>query len=202
MSHESAQFNLKKFFVAVIFWMSCSFVFWYLLHDLIIQPAILISSLALESILPDVFDSLKLHKGNIVLITKLGELNGMIMSAKEAGNQIAYQINPKVLSYSLPFIVSLLLASSDEKTFKKIIIGIIILYPIIVMGTLFQSMKELFFGNALMHDFITQKVDFPLINEIIAIGYQFNTLIIPAVTPIIIWSWLENKKISSIANNK
>jgi hypothetical protein len=145
---------------------------------------------------------LKLHKGNIVLITKLGELNGMIMSAKEAGNQIAYQINPKVLSYSLPFIVSLLLASSDEKTFNKILIGIIILYPIIVMGILFQSMKELFFGNALMHDFITQKVDFPLINEIIAIGYQFNTLIIPAVTPIIIWSWLENKKISSIANKK
>lgn len=198
MTNDLKPLNLKLFFLAVLFWMSCCFVFWYLLHDMIIQPAALLSGMVLDSLLPDVLDEMKLHKGQLVLITQLGELNGTIMPAHQAGNQIAYQINPKVVSYSLPFIVSLLLASSDRKTFNKILISLCILYPIVVSGIIFQSLKELLFGSRRMHDYLTGQSDVTMLHEVIAIGYQFSTLIIPAVAPIIIWSWLENKRVSTL----
>lgn len=193
MSLDKRTLNLKVFFAAVIFWIGVCFVFWYLIHDSIIQPAILLAKLPLEILLPDVFSEFKLNSGNLILLTKLGENNGVVMPAAQAGNQIAYQINPKIFSYSLPFATALLLASSKEGTFLKIVISLTILYPFIVIGIIFQALKELILGNRMMHEYFISESSISSFTEVIAIGYQFNTLLIPALLPIILWGWFERE---------
>ena len=51
--------------------------------------------------------------------TQLGEDGGVIMAAADAGNQIALEINTRLVSYSIAFYAALLMASNLKDAMHK-----------------------------------------------------------------------------------
>ena len=66
--------------------------------------------------------------------TQFGEMRGRISPAKEAGNQIALQINTRLVSYSIAFYAALLLASNLQDGIYKFCIGLFWLWVIMAFG--------------------------------------------------------------------
>ena len=66
--------------------------------------------------------------------TQFGEDGGVIMPAADAGNQIALEINTRLVSYSIAFYAALLMASNLKDAMYKFCIGLFWLWLIMAFG--------------------------------------------------------------------
>ena len=103
--------------------------------------------------------------------------------------ELPIPVNPLIYSYGLPLALALILASplNFTRTLRNIIISTLVFLLIQIWGVCFESLKVLFLqtpaellGNIKLPGWYL---------DVIALGYQLGALILPAVTPVIIWVW-------------
>ena len=120
--------------------------------------------------------------------------------------ELPVPVNPLIYSYGLPLTLALILASpiNHVKTGLNILISIFIFLLIQVWGISFESLKVLFLQTP-PELLANNRLD-PGQLDFIALGYQLGALILPAVTPIIIWVFCYQKYIAlltrGLLNNK
>ena len=103
---------LRRQFVLTLALMPITFGVWYAADSLFAGPAVWLCDLLLSFFYPDIVQAAGLQGATMLLTTQFGETNGLILSAQEAGNQIALEINTRLVSYSIAFYAALLAASN------------------------------------------------------------------------------------------
>ena len=176
--------KLYRFVGLVFIWMVPSFALWVPLSAMLAAPAVWLTNVILTYFLPDVVHELTLNGTQTLLTTHFGELNSEIVSARLAGYRIAFPFNTQILTYSLPFYAALSYATPGGDSFGRFARGSLALYVLLIVGLISVSLKSLMLGlgPVFIDGFSTPAT-------IIGISYQFSTLMVPPLAPVLVWAW-------------
>ena len=178
--HPKRQFLLFVFALLI----PC-FGLWTAASAWLATPAIGFVNMMLTAWFPDVVNALYIEGADVLLLTEFGELNGKLVAPSEAQYRLGFIVNPRILSYSIPFYTALYFATKKEAFLEDYIWGLLILYPLIVLGLLCLCLKELMVN--LGGVFFNQPDVFVPNANVIGVLYQFNVLIVPTLAPVIVW---------------
>ena len=176
---------MRRQFVLTVTLMPITFGIWYAAGTLFAAPAVWICDFLLSSAYPDIVEAAGLQGVEMMVRTEFGEDGGVIMAAADAGNQIALEINTRLVSYSIAFYAALLMASNLKDAMYKFCIGLFWLWLIMAFGLASILGKDLLL-----------MVGAPFLNapgvppaDLIALTYQFNVLLMPTLAPVCLWFW-------------
>ena len=176
---------MRRQFVLTLILMPITFGIWYAAGTLFAAPAVWLCDFLLDSAYPDIVDAVGLQGVVVSVRTQFGEDGGVIMAAADAGNQIALEINTRLVSYSIAFYAALLMASNLKDAMYKFCIGLFWLWLIMAFGLASILGKDLLLV-----------VGAPFLNapgvppaDLIALTYQFNVLLMPTLAPVCLWFW-------------
>lgn len=176
---------MRRQFVLTVTLMPITFGIWYAAGTLFAAPAVWLCDFLLSSAYPNIVEAVGLQGVEVLVRTQFGEDAGVIMAAADAGNQIALEINTRIVSYSIAFYAALLMASNLEDAIYKFCVGLFWLWLIMAFGLVSILGKDLLL-----------MVGAPFLNapgvppaDLIALTYQFNVLLMPTLAPVCLWFW-------------
>lgn len=163
---------------AVAWFLVCLFA-WYQLGGLLAVPVRLLTEAVVAGVFPAWAEGVEQAGSALTLLTGL-EVTGV---AGVPEGQIAV-LSPEVdvlkYGYGLPLLIALLLASNARPFFPKAALGAAMLVPFQAWGVCFDWLKQAAIE--------TGAAPFsPFARELIALGYQFGYLAMPALAPVILW---------------
>ena len=179
--------HLRQFLLLLFALLLPCFALWYFASDAIVLPAIGFAKMILTAWLPDIVETLVPRGGEALLVTRFGDLDGRHVSAQQTGEALAYVINTRILSYSIPFYTALHFALARDQIWSRYFTGFIIIYALLVAGLVSLALKDLMV--TLGTTFTDHSASAIPHTNIIALSYQFNVLIIPTLAPVVIWVW-------------
>ncbi len=163
------------------------YTFWYLLHPWLIAPVSLLCQWLLPAWLPGAVDSVQMEGANMLLFTPLGEERGQLVAAEQAGYQLVFHFDTRIVSYAIPFYAALIMATPVKERLDTFFRGLLLLYPLVLFGVVAVALKNLMVGLA---------GHFPPVDagwvpgpNTIALCFQLGTLMVPPVAPVVIWGW-------------
>lgn len=178
---------LRQFLLMVFALLLPCFALWNFASSWLALPAIGFGNMILTGWLPDIVQSFFARGADAILVTQFGELDGRHVPAQQAGDALAFVLNTRILSYSIPFYTMLHFALARENLWSRYFSGFIALYVLLVIGLVSMALKDL------MVNLGTTFVDHPGAAiphpAVIALLYQLNVLLVPTLGPIIIWGW-------------
>ena len=176
---------MRRQFVLTVTLMPITFGIWYAAGTMFAAPAVWLCDFLLSSAYPNIVEAVGLQGVEVLVRTQFGEDGGVIMAAADAGNQIALEINTRLVSYSIAFYAALLMASNLRDAIYKFCIGLFWLWLIMAFGLASILGKDLLL-----------MVGAPFLNapgvppaDLIALTYQFNVLLMPTLAPVCLWFW-------------
>ena len=181
------QHHMRQFLLFVFVLLIPTFALWTSASAPLALPAIGLVSMLLTNWFPDVVNVLYASGSEAILMTEFGENAGQLIPLSKADYRLGFELNTRVLSYSLPFYTALHFATQKKAYLTDYIRGVLILYMLFVLGLLCLCLKELMVNvNA---PFFSQADIFVPHAEVIAIAYQFSVLIVPTLAPAVLWLW-------------
>ena len=176
---------MRRQFVLTLILMPITFGIWYAAGTLFAAPAVWLTDFLLSSAYPTVVEAAGLQGAEMMVRTQFGEDGGVIMPAADAGNQIALEINTRLVSYSIAFYAALLMASNLKDAMYKFCIGLFWLWLIMAFGL------ASILGRDLLMMVGRPFLDAPGVPpaDLIALTYQFNVLLMPTLAPVCLWFW-------------
>ena len=176
---------MRRQFVLTLILMPITFGIWYAAGTLFAAPAVWLTDFLLSNAYPNIVEAAGLQGAEMMVRTQFGEDGGVIMAAADAGNQIALEINTRLVSYSIAFYAALVMASNLKDAIYKFCIGLFWLWLIMAFGLASILGKDLLL-----------MVGAPFLNatgvppaDLIALTYQFNVLLMPTLAPVCLWFW-------------
>ena len=176
---------MRRQFVLTLILMPITFGIWYAACALFAAPAVWLTDFLLSNAYPNIVEAAGLQGAEIMVRTQFGEDGGVIMAAAEAGNQIALEINTRLVSYSIAFYAALLMASNLKDAMYKFCIGLVWLWLVMAFGLASILGKDLLLMVG------APFLDAPGVPpaNLIALTYQFNVLLMPTLAPVCLWFW-------------
>ncbi len=179
---------LRQFLLFAFVLIPPCFALWTLAAQMLALPVVGLADLILKNWFPQMVDGLVFHgKGGTVLLTQFGELNGVAVPPSQSEYQLAFSINPNILSYSFPFYAALHFATQKKEYLGGFLVGVLVLYPLFLLGVVSICLKELMVN--LGQVFMQQSDVFVPNGTFIALLYQLSVLIVPTIAPIALWLW-------------
>ena len=165
--------------------MPVMFGIWYAAGELLAGPAVWLAGVILTQCLPGIVSDTSLNEGLMIVFTQFGELNGAILPAAQAGHEMAIQLNPRLVSYSIPFYAALLWASRLHNPFERFAVGLFVLWLAMALGLVAVAAKDfmLVIGGPFL-----EAPWVPYVN-VIGVAYQFSVLLVPSLAPVVVWLW-------------
>ena len=122
------------------------------------------------------------------MLFRSGEAGQSVVPLDQAEYQLAFPLNTRILSYSIPFYAALHFASRIEGSLERFARGLLVLWLLMFVGVMAVTLKNLMLG--LGGDLLWTASTNPLPSaNAIALLFQFSTLIVPTVAPIMLWAW-------------
>ena len=176
---------MRRQFVLTLILMPITFGIWYAAGPLFSAPAVWICDVLTGMAYPGVLDSAGLKGIDMVALTQFGVVEGSIVTAQAAGNQIELEVNTRLVSYSIAFYAALLMASNLKDALFKFCIGLFLLWLLMAFGLASIMGKDLLVmvGAPFLESAGVPPAD------LIALTYQFNVLLMPTLAPVCLWFW-------------
>lgn len=179
---------VSRFFLHTLLWLLPALFVWYQLSTLLAQPVGWAAVEGMQFLFPWAGDGYQMNSSYIVLLTNLqipdpaGYAAGRVAMASP-------ETDYRLFGFGLPMLLALLLASKPRHLIRKIALGILVIFPIQVMGVMFAWLKATAID---LGDIVALQTGFTLFDRnAIALGYQLSTLILPTLAPIVIWLVLD-----------
>jgi hypothetical protein len=176
---------LVRFTVAVLALLPACFAVWYVWGAYFALPSLLIAKPVLLAWLGESIASVTLQGTDMTVLLRYGESNGAILPAQVAGNQIGHSINTRILSYSIPFYLALYFATPLRSGWTGFLWCLMALCLLIAIGLVVTELKNLAFG---LPPELLASAAFPP-TDAIALAYQFSTLMVPPLAPVLLWAY-------------
>jgi hypothetical protein len=179
--------HLRQFLLFVFALIVPCFALWTVAADAIAMPVVGLADMILKAWFPTIVEGLVFQGGDVYLMTLLGDVDGRPVPVEQSEFQLAYLVNPGIVSYSLPFYTTLHFATRKQDYLSSFVTGMLLLYPLILLGLVTLCMKDMMFHLGPL--FMEQPGVWLPHGSVIAIAYQLNVLIVPTVAPIAVWAW-------------
>jgi len=178
--------SLHRFALKVFLWLPLCFGAWYFASILLAVPLASVLDALMTWIFPDLVQAV-MRKGNALLVVLRTEAIGAELNAATSVPAVAYPINPLIYGYSVPLYSALVLAAPGEDAEKmgRWILGMLILFLAQVFGLATEILKDLTFGIEAAR---AQLGLSSFGNDVLALAYQVGYLILPPVTPLVVWA--------------
>ncbi len=174
--------SLPRFVLRVVAWLPLTFAVWYLAAPLLAWPVALLAELIVRS----TFDWVKSVEQMGPLITFVTSLRPD-QGANPAGVKAVLSVESNVLlfSFGLPMLAALILAAQEPHRVWMLLIGYAVLLPFQTFSVVADFLKN---AAILAGPAVASQTNFDAWQrEVIAFCYQFGTLILPTVAPVIVW---------------
>ncbi len=190
---------VKSFALKVILWLPLCFAVWYYMKGIVGVPTFFLVDSIMTAWLPDFIKDIEFqgHLLNVVLQFTPPSLPDIQVPEGQVA-ELVFSVNSLMYGYSIPLYTALILATPDEERAKWIhwVIGFIILVLAQTWGVSFDILKTLLFR---LDASLSSQLGFtPYQKELVALGYQFGYLILPAVTPLVLWIGFHQKFIGEL----
>ncbi len=179
--------HMRQFLVLVFALLIPCFLVWTMLSNALAMPALGIVDFVLTHWFPDVVHALYAQGANVLLMTEFGEANGQPVPLAGSEYRLGFELNTRILSYSLPFYTALHFATQRKEYFSAYLSGLLVLYSLFTIGLLFVALKTLMVS--LGSTFQEQSGVFVPNSNVIGLLYQFSVLIVPTLAPAAVWLW-------------
>lgn len=180
--------SLPGFFVRTILWLLPALFFWYQFSSFLAQPVGWVANGIMQFLFPWANGGYQMNGAMIDLITSLQLPDqGGFMAGRVA--MASPEVDYRVFGFGLPMLLALLLATKPQHLGRKICLGALLLFSIQVVGVMFAWLKQIAIDLNVELEVQTGFVFFD--REVIALGYQFSTLILPTLAPVVIWLVLD-----------
>ena len=177
--------TLRRFFGLVALLIPACFVVWHALGSVIAAPVVWLAGEILIAWLPALVSEVTLDGTAMFVTSAVGELNGEIVSAEDAGGPLAFRLDTRILTYSIPFYAALHFATPMPGTIERFARGLLILWLLVVVGLVFTALKDLMLTlGPSFHDLGAVPP-----TAAIALLYQFSVLMVPPVAPVLLWAF-------------
>lgn len=177
---------LSRFMLGVLVFFPLTFFLWYVSAPFHLSPITFLTEKLLSVLTPDALMWLRLDGHTLVLASNFGhDSAGAVVSPPPGDDVLGFQLNPLIYSYSLPLVAALMLATPGKDKWLNLFWGILLVVPAEIFSMVFSVLKTLTFdvGKAFqMQQGISQSEA-----DMIAMGYQVGTLLLPMIVPLIIW---------------
>ena len=176
-------FSLSQFFWKTLLFMPICFGVWYLTATVWTWPIAWVANAILQILFPTLIAGVE-HVGTTLdIVTCLGDLAQYATNKTMAA--LVFTLNPLLYAYSLALYSARLLASR-RRILSAWLIDISILMAAIVFGVCFDVLKNIAFdlappGMSYPTGFSSWQLN------LIGVGYQLGYLVLPAITPLILW---------------
>lgn len=174
--------SLHGFLLRTLIWLPICFAGWYFASILFTIPLRGLAELALTRSFPAVFSAVAQDGNALVIVTNLSA------NADGRAGELVFSINPLKYGYCVPMFTALVLATlgiEDSRAALNWLLGMLILTATQVFGISAEALKIVAFQlNAEARELLGFSA---WGYELLAVAYQFGYLILPPVTPILIW---------------
>lgn len=108
--------------------------------------------------------------------------------------ELVAEVDPARYAYGLPLFLALLLASRSRHLVRRLLAGYVLLLIPQAFSLIFAILKQIVVaaGSAAALGIAQWQM------EGIALGYQFGSLLLPTVAPVVLWLWLERPFLASV----
>lgn len=199
----------------IIIWLLPCFFIWYQFSSIFLWPVYFLSQFILNGLFPNAIDSLLLTKHNIEVLSFFD--SKWIGAYSGQDGDITLQINALKYTYSLPLLAAMTFSASGtyRTKVKFIAIGFSLLFLVQTWGVCFEIFKTIIFDVGTI---ISQRTDTSSTRDLaqfcmqmnqfgchsfsrnlIALFYQLGYLILPGISPLLIWAYLHFDYLQSIS---
>lgn len=191
---------LKTLLFLAVLWLPLSFFVWFYFAQLWVTPIASMASTVLQAWLPQVFTGVEQTQHILSFITTLpvdpAQLAGMDLS--QGRPAVVIDANPMIYGYSIPVLVGLVMATplSNRRRALQVGIGLVVLLGVQTFGTVFDVLKSI--GLQAGQEGARAIAEAGLSPNMIAFCYQFGYLVLPAITPVILWVMFNQPFIQSL----
>ncbi len=191
---------VKRFLWQILIWLPAAFFAWFYMAPTIMLPIAFLSDLFMTSIFPNVIAAVESTGYELDIVTQFAPPGGTPAAVPGAQEGLlVFSINGLLYGYGLPLFTALVLSSPGGEKVKwfRWTVGVLVLILTQVWGISFDIMKTLAFQSGIE---IREQLGFTRIQmESIGLGYQFGYLILPAVTPLVLWIGFHRDFIATLA---
>ena len=183
-NNDTQQPKLYKFVGELFVWLIVWFIVWMFVNTILIIPVVWFVEVILQYSLPEYVFEFNQIGSKALLVTHFGELDGEIVSARLAGDHLAFFLNTQILSYSFPLYAALSFTTPEGVNRSGFVRGFLMLYLLLAVCMISVNLKNLMMGlGPVFIDGLSASA------SIIGIMFQFSTLMIPTIAPLLIWGW-------------
>ncbi len=186
---------LRQFVFAAVLWLPACFALWAVLSGPIVWPVARLSGLVLGWLLPDVIHAIEQNGAALEAITTL-----VPEVAARAGQVpvLALEFTPMIYAWCLPLFAGLVMAApiTARQRLLQFAVGLPVLFLVVSWGATFDVLYLLQFKGGPLGAAALARHGWNA--DAIGLGYQFGYLILPAVTPVVLWILLNRGFIESL----
>jgi len=186
--------SVKGFLFKIIIWLPLTFVAWYFLTPAILYIVAMLTKSILMLIASHAIVDIESQNRVLEVITQFASSN----KGMDAG-ALTFSVNAMKYGYGLALFTAMILASPDKLSSKlqNFYIGALILIIVQVWGVTFDILITFVFklGRGIGETMGTTEFT----REVIALCYQMGYLILPSVTPILLWFTMYQKEVIKLA---
>jgi hypothetical protein len=180
---------LKSLLFLAVLWLPLSFFVWFYFAQLFVTPIASMANWVLQSWLPAVFTGVEQTQHMLAFITSLPVDPALLvgMDLSQGRPAVVIEVNPMIYGYCIPVLVGLVMATPLRgwQRLWQIGVGVLVLLSVQTFGTVFDVLKNL--GLRAGADGAKAIADVGLSLDVIAFCYLFGYLVLPAITPVIMW---------------
>lgn len=178
---------IHEFLLRTVLYLPLCFFIWFWAASILMLPVTALSDFVLNGLYPDLVLQVQQDGYRALIVTSILPPDQAQIAADEKAG-LAFEVNPMIYAYGLPLLAALVLATpmTTGRRVTVILLGGLFLFLVPVWGVTFDALKTLQVvgwpdGVPKLGDIGTTR------NTLIALGYQFGYLILPAITPVTLW---------------
>lgn len=181
-------------FARTLLWLVPALGLWYWAREAVVAPVAWLSGVAMLDFFPGWVLGARLDGTTAVLLTLL---------QVPAGGGALRDFTPEVAvlpyCYGLPLLAALLLASRARGLWWKLPLGALVLWPLLAWGLCLNWLVAIAVHAAEVTRATTGFT--PLQGNLFALGFQFGYLLLPSVTPLLLWVYLERAYVATVVGD-
>jgi hypothetical protein len=191
-SDDDEPVSLKRFFLTAVLWLPLAFFLWFMMATLVITPVVRVAGWVLSDWMPDLIHHVEQNReaqsgvGAMIVWTRLSA-DVADPSGSGGAGLLTSDYNPLLYCYGLPVLLALVMATplTWGLTLRQLLLGYLFLLPAQVFGVVGDVLRDLSYNYG---DQATAMVAAHGLSQYaIAVWYQFGYLMLPAVSPVVLW---------------
>ena len=179
------EFGFRQQIITSLALIPVTFALWYAAGAPLAAPASWLAGQLMSWALDGIIVGSQQQETIWLLVSAFGEENGTIVYPSQTGENLALEIDTRLVSYSVAFYAALLWGSRVAEPLFKFTVGLAILWLVMALSLIGVAAKDLMLLAG------SQFLDQPGVPpaDVIAVWYQFSVLLAPTLAPVMLWLW-------------